>query len=130
MKESILFLWKESESTKCRMLIALFLVSLPKACLCNHHALCVSLHYPYRLLNVWTNLYETMYVYHGTRAHLSSVIDKSLPSVCVYMCIPLSLLDKGPVKTLPSNEYTCNNRRSLGHVVLCAVRVVSMKVCH
>jgi hypothetical protein len=31
-----------------------------------HHAVCVSVHrLPYQLLNAWTNIYETWYVYHG-----------------------------------------------------------------
>jgi hypothetical protein len=43
--------------------------------------LCIS----YILLNVWTNLYETWYVYHGTWAHLNGVFHKFLPSVCQYV---------------------------------------------
>jgi hypothetical protein len=30
-------------------------------------------------LNFYTNLHETLYVYHATGAHLSSIIYKSLP---------------------------------------------------
>jgi hypothetical protein len=65
-------------------------------CLC----VCVS---PYRLLNAWTNLYETWYVWHGTWAHLNCVLHKSLPLVCVCVCrcIPLSLLGNGSVRALP-----------------------------
>jgi hypothetical protein len=42
--------------------------------------------FPYQLLNAWTSLYETWYVYHGIWAHLSSVYHKHLPSVCIYVC--------------------------------------------
>jgi hypothetical protein len=40
-------------------------------------------------LNSWTNLYETWYVYHGTWAHVNDVLHKSLPSVCVSVCVSL-----------------------------------------
>jgi hypothetical protein len=33
---------------------------------------------PYQLLNAWTSLYETWFVYHGTLAHLNQ-------SVCLYV---------------------------------------------
>jgi hypothetical protein len=49
---------------------------------------CVSVFPPHQLLNVWTILYETWYVYHGTRTHLSGVLNRSRE----YVCIPLSLL--------------------------------------
>jgi hypothetical protein len=55
----------------------------------------------YSLLNVWTSLYETYYVYHGTWVHLNGVLHKSLPSVCVSVCVSLlSLLGNGSVKCL------------------------------
>jgi hypothetical protein len=41
----------------------------------------------YQLLNVRTSLYETLYVYHSTWFHLSGVLHKSFPSVCVSICI-------------------------------------------
>jgi hypothetical protein len=53
-----------------------------------HHAVCVSVNPPCQLLNAWTNLYETWYIYHGTWAHLNGILHKSLPSICVCMCIP------------------------------------------
>jgi hypothetical protein len=37
----------------------------------------------YQFVNVWTNLYETWYVYHGTWAHLSIILHTTLLSVCV-----------------------------------------------
>jgi hypothetical protein len=56
-------------------------------------------------LNAWTNLYETWYVYHGTWAHLNGVFHKSLPSVCVPVCVSLlSLLGNGSVKTFPGQR--------------------------
>jgi hypothetical protein len=66
--------------------------------LCDHHAFCVSANPPYQLLNGWTNLYETWQVYHGTWTHLNCIIPPI--SLCVYLCIPLSLLGNGLVKTL------------------------------
>jgi hypothetical protein len=47
----------------------------------------VSVYPSYQLLNGWTNLYETWYVYHGTWVHLNGVLHKSLPSVCVSICV-------------------------------------------
>jgi hypothetical protein len=50
---------------------------------------------PHELLNGWTNLYETWYIYHGTWAHFNGMFRKSLPSVCVSVCLSLlSLLGK------------------------------------
>jgi hypothetical protein len=65
--------------------IRYFLVYFPyfkkiKVCLCD---LRVSLNPTYLHLNVWTNLYETWYVYNGHWAHLNGVLHKSLPSVCI-----------------------------------------------
>jgi hypothetical protein len=37
----------------------------------------------YHLLNGWTSLYKTRYVYHDTWARLNRVLHKSLPSVCL-----------------------------------------------
>jgi hypothetical protein len=62
--------------------------------------LSVCLYIPHQLLNGWTILYEAWHVYHGTWAHLNCVLHKSLPSVCDSMCILLSLLGNGSVKTL------------------------------
>jgi hypothetical protein len=41
---------------------------------------------PYQLSNAWTNLYETC-CYQGTWTHLNGVLHKSLPSVCVLVCV-------------------------------------------
>jgi hypothetical protein len=57
---------------------------------------------PYQLLNASTNLYETRYVYHDTRAHLNGVLHKSLPSVCMSVCVSLlPLVRTGSVKCIP-----------------------------
>jgi hypothetical protein len=63
-------------------------------------SVCVS---PIYFLNAWTTLYESWYIlYHGTWAHLNGVLHKTLPSVCVPVCVPLlSLLGNSSVKTLP-----------------------------
>jgi hypothetical protein len=79
------------------------------------------------------------YIYRATWVHLSSILHKSLPSVCVSMCIhlsllgsgsvkiPLALLRNGSIKTLPRHKYTRNNRR-IGRVDFYAVSVPSRKV--
>jgi hypothetical protein len=48
------------------------------------------------LLDGWSKLYETWYVYHNTRAYLKGMRHKSLPSISLYMCIPQ---DAGPAST-------------------------------
>jgi hypothetical protein len=58
---------------------------------------------------------------------------RSPHSLCVYLfvcmrlcvCVPLTLLGNGSVKTSFRNEYTCNNRRNIGRGVFYVVRVVS-----
>jgi hypothetical protein len=59
---------------------------------------CVSVYPPYQLLNAWTNISETWYVYHGTWAHLNGVLHKSLPSVCVPACVSPIVATLRPVK--------------------------------
>jgi hypothetical protein len=57
---------------------------------------------PHQFLNAWTNFYETWYVYHGISSHPNGVLNKSLPSVCVPVCVSsLSLLGNGSVSTFP-----------------------------
>jgi hypothetical protein len=56
-------------------------------------------------LNSWTSLYEIWYVYHGTWAYLNDVLHKSLPSVCVSVCVsPLSFLGNCLVNTFPQHR--------------------------
>jgi hypothetical protein len=45
--------------------------------LCDHHVVCLCI--AISILNGWTNLSDTWYVYHDTWAHLKSAIHKSLP---------------------------------------------------
>jgi hypothetical protein len=102
------------------------------SCLC----VCVS---SYQLLNALTSLYETWYVYHGTLAHLTYVLHKSLPSVFVSVCVSLlSLHGNGFVKCIYffgsrqrfgkhvlAASNISNNRRIVGRVIFCAIRVLS-----
>jgi hypothetical protein len=99
----------------------------------------MSLNLPCQLLNAWTNLYETWHVYHGNWAHLGGVLHKSLPSVCVSVCVSLlSLLGNGSVKCLPpfgarqrlgkhvpAATNTRYSRSIVGRVMFCTVHVVS-----
>jgi hypothetical protein len=50
-------------------------------------------------------------LYLGTRTHLNGVLHKSLPSVCVCMCIPLIVATQSSMKTFP------RQRSILGSVV-------------
>jgi hypothetical protein len=45
----------------------------------------VCLRIPLLILNGWTNLSETSYVYRGTWACLCGMLHKFLPSVCFYV---------------------------------------------
>jgi hypothetical protein len=45
-------------------------------CLC----VCLYVYLSLKLSKAWIVPYEICYVYHGTRAHLNSVLHKSLPS--------------------------------------------------
>jgi hypothetical protein len=117
---SLLYLFWKNESMLCT-----YFEKTKVCCLCVNP--------PYKLLNAWTNLYETWYVCHGTWAHLSGVLHKSLPSVCVSLCVSvLLLLGKGSVKCIPpfvarqllgkhvpAAKSTRNNNRIVGHVCLC-----------
>jgi hypothetical protein len=57
---------------------------LIKAVLWYHHAVCVFVNPPYKLLNGWTNRYVCT-EYNGTWAHLNGALHKSFPSV--YVCL-------------------------------------------
>jgi hypothetical protein len=61
----------------------------------------ISMYSSYELLNAWTNLNETWYVYLVTNAHQNGVFHKSLLLVFVSVRVPfLSLLGNGSIKTL------------------------------
>lgn len=93
----------------------------------------------YQLLNAWTNIYQTLYVHHGTRTYLNGVLHKSLPSISVSVCVFLLLqLGKGSVtciplfvarqqlsKHVPLAKNTWNSRRIVGPVIFCVVCVLS-----
>jgi hypothetical protein len=68
---------------KVHIFLAYFLY-FDKIGLCDHPAACVSVYPP---INFW--MPDTWYVYHDTWAHLNGVLHKSLPSVCVSVCVPL-----------------------------------------
>jgi hypothetical protein len=86
-----------------------------KVGLWDHHPVCVSVNPPpFQLLNTWTNLNETWYVYDDNKAHLNGILHKCLPSVCI-----CTLLGNGSVKTLPwqrihaKQQKNCWKRRFL-----------------
>jgi hypothetical protein len=69
-----------------------------KVGLWDHLAVCVCLYaYPtFSSSECLNKIYETRYVYHGTWAHLKSVLHESLlQSVRLYVYSPLSLLGNG-----------------------------------
>jgi hypothetical protein len=67
------------------------------------HYLCLSVYRPYQVLNAWTSLDETWYVYHdGNWAHLNGVLCKSLPSVFVSVYVsPSNFARQRHVKHVP-----------------------------
>jgi hypothetical protein len=75
-----------------------------KVGLWDHLPVCVSvslLSAP-KLLNAWTDLYETWYVHIMESEPINGVLHESLPSVCVSVCVSfLSLLGNGSVNTFP-----------------------------
>jgi hypothetical protein len=97
----------------------MFLSSFPKVCLYDLHYVCV-LSSLIDFVNVWTNLYETWYVYRGSWTHLGNVLHKSLPSVCVSVCsiFRISLQGNGSVKTFPPQLII------VGGVIFYALRVI------
>jgi hypothetical protein len=102
------------------------------SCLC----VCVS---PYQLLNAWTYLPETWYVYYGNWSHLNGVLHKSLPSICMYACVSLmSLQGNGSVncispfgakqrlgKHVPTATNTRNDKRIVRRFIFYTVRVLT-----
>jgi hypothetical protein len=89
----------------------------PPCCLC----VCIS---PLSTFDYLANLYEPWYVYHGTWAHLSGVLHKSLPSVCVCMCIFLIVARQWLDRHVPMATNRCRNRRKVG-VIFYMVHVIS-----
>jgi hypothetical protein len=70
--------------------------------------LCVSVYLLYKLLNACTNLYETWYIYISWHLSPSQRCTSQIPpiSLCVYKCIPLSLIGNGSVRALPMTTNT------------------------
>jgi hypothetical protein len=68
----------------------LMLAYFPQVGLCDLHAVCVSP--SIKLLNARTNLYETLYVYHGTRAHLMTMTDLQIDMSSFPIRIPPSFV--------------------------------------
>jgi hypothetical protein len=80
---------------------------------CVHMSVCPL----YQPLNTSTSLYETWYLYQNTWAHLNGVLHKSLPLVCVALCVSLqSLLGNGSVKTI-QRQRTRNSTRLIERIV-------------
>jgi hypothetical protein len=80
---------------------------------------------PHQFLNAWINLYETWYVYHDTWTHLDDVLHKSLPSLCVPVCYPLSLLSNGSLNMFPRQRIHAKKKNCCTRLIFYAVRVVS-----
>jgi hypothetical protein len=94
------------------------------SCLC----VCLSLYPPYQILNAWTNLYETWYVYHGTWAHFNGVLHKSLQSVCVSICVsPYRCHVTAGQTRSHGNEYTQRWEELLDASF--SIQSVSYRVC-
>jgi hypothetical protein len=91
------------------------------------------------LLNAWTKLYETWYVYHGNWAHVSGILHKFLPSVFVSVYVSLLPLQGNDSvrfipsfgarqqlgKQVPAATNTSNNNNIAGRLIFYAVRVLS-----
>jgi hypothetical protein len=105
----------------------LFLAYFSKVGLCELNPGCVSVYpLPHQLLNAWTNLCETWYVYHCTWAHLKGLLHKSVPSVCVPVCVSLlSLLDNCSVKFIPPFFAS----QLLGRHVPAATNTLNSAIC-
>jgi hypothetical protein len=89
---------------------------------------------PYQLLNACTNLYETWYAYRWNWAHLNGVLHKTLPSVCVCMCIdPVVAKQRlGRHVSATTNTRHSTSKRIVWPVIFYAVRVLlkeSLWVC-
>jgi hypothetical protein len=64
-------------------------------------------------------------VYHGTWAHLNSILHKSCPSVCMSVwCVSPTVARQRLGQHVPTTTNTCNNRRTTGHVLLYMVHVI------
>jgi hypothetical protein len=88
-------------------------------------AVCLSVYPPLSTFECLNQFFSgTCYVYHGTCAFLIIVLHKSLPSVCVSMCIPIIVARQPFGRHFPAATNTSNSR-NVGRGVLCTVRLVS-----
>jgi hypothetical protein len=55
----------------------------------------------------------------------AETVEPEVTSLCVCMCIPLSLPGNGTANSFCGIEFTRDNRRTVRRVVFCAIRVVS-----
>jgi hypothetical protein len=90
-----------------------------------HNAICVSVYlHHYLLLNSWTSLYETWYIYHGIWVQINVVLHNSVLLICV--CVRVSpivarqRLGKSVTMTTNTHVTIC-----VGRLFFYAVRIVS-----
>jgi hypothetical protein len=89
---------------------------------------CLCVHTHISFSDCLNQSYETWSVFYSTWAHLNGVFRKSLSSVDVYIYIYISphIITKQRLdRHVPAPTNTSNDRRSFGHVVFSAVRIVS-----
>jgi hypothetical protein len=73
---------------------------------------------------LYISLHETWYIYVSWNLSPSErVLYKSLPSVCVCICMPPVAGRQRLRNHVPATMNTCNNRRIVGHIIFYAVRV-------
>jgi hypothetical protein len=96
-------------------------------CLCVCASVCPCL----CLLNVWSNLYESWYVYPDIWVHLNGVLYKSLPLVCVSVRVFLLwLLGKGSViYILPSIARQLVGKHTRAATNTPSSRKIVIRVC-
>lgn len=113
----------EIRSNICTQYYLRILVYLSKLGLRHLHPTCVSAYPPppsnFECLNksLW-------YVYHGRRAHVSGVLHKSQPTVCVSVCVSLLSLEGNSSVNVPAATNTRSKRIIVELVILYAVHVL------
>jgi hypothetical protein len=69
--------------------------------------------------------YLRNFIYHGTWAHLSALFHKSLPSVCVSVCVSPPIVNRQRLgKQVPAAKNRRNNTKIIERVIYYAVRVI------
>jgi hypothetical protein len=56
----------------------------------EHLAVLLFMYPSHQILNALTNRYETSRIYHGTWANLNGILHKSLPWICLSVCVSLN----------------------------------------